>query len=135
MSDDDYKNMTKFPSVVPKDGNLYVDGRIIGPTIDEIWIMLKKLTGGRLSDVNSIDRAGALDMGVPKGDGYYENDTDTTMTEVPDSEFNFKYSDDGISRYGDPIDFQYKPTSDTADIKLFDQKLSATKLHTLFIAH
>ena len=127
LSDDDYKNMTKFPSVVPKDGNLYVDGRIIGPTIDEIWIMLKKLTGGRLSDVNSIDRAGALDMGVPKGDGYYENDTDTTMTEVPDSEFNFKYSDDGISKYGDPIDFQYKPTSDTADIKLFDQKLSVTK--------
>lgn len=127
LSDDDYKNMTKFPSVVPKDGNLYVDGRIIGPTIDEIWIMLKKLTGGRLSDVNSTDRAEALDMGIPKGDGYYENDTDTTMTEVPDSEFNFKYSDEGASKYGDPIDFQYTPTSDTANINLFDQKLSVTK--------
>jgi hypothetical protein len=122
--------MTKFPTVVPKDGNLYVDGRIIGPTIDEIWIMLKKLTGGRLSDINSNGRAVTLDMGIPVGTGVHLNNTDTTMTEVPDSEFKFTLkTTDGeeVSKYGDPIDFQYTPISDTANINLFDQKLSVTK--------
>ena len=130
LSDDYYKDMTKFPTVVPKDGNLYVDGRIIGPTIDEIWIMLKKLTGGRLSDVNSNGRAVTLDMGIPVGTGVHLNNTDTTMTEVPDSEFNFTLkTTDGeeVSKYGDPIDFQYTPEGGSTNPNLFDQKLNITK--------
>lgn len=134
LSDDYYNQMGKFPTVVPKDGNLYVDGRIIGPTIDEIWIMLKKLTGGRLSDINSSKRAFTLDMGIPVGTGdVYSNNTDTTMTEVPDSEFNFTITTiEGEkelkeSKYGDPIDFQYTPEGGSTNPSLFDQKLNITK--------
>lgn len=126
-SDEYYSEMTKFPTVVPKDGNLYVDGRIIGPTIDEIWIMLKKLTGGRLSDDGSDRRATDLDMGIPVGTSTHSNNTDTTMTEVPDSEFNFKIGE-GISKYGDPIDFKYDVNvDDTEKSKLYHQKLEITK--------
>ena len=125
-SDDYYRNMSKFPTVVPKDGNLYVDGRIIGPTIDEIWIMLKKLTGGRLSDDDSKNRAASLDIGIPVGTSNHSNNTDTTMTEVPDSEFNFNIGD--ASKYGDPIDFKYDVTVDDTDkSKLYHQKLTITK--------
>lgn len=125
-SDEYYSEMTKFPTVVPKDGNLYVDGRIIGPTIDEIWIMLKKLTGGRLSDVNSENRAAVLDIGIPVGTLNHSNNTDTTMTEVPDSEFKFKIGD-GTSKYGDPIDFKYDVNVDDDKTKLYSQKLEITK--------
>ena len=125
-SDEYYSEMTKFPTVVPKDGNLYVDGRIIGPTIDEIWIMLKKLTGGRLSDDDSENRAAELDIGIPVGTSNHSNDTDTTMTEVPDSEFNFKIGDK--PRYGDPIDFKYDVNVDDTDkSELYHQKLTITK--------
>jgi hypothetical protein len=125
-SDTYYSEMTKFPTVVPKDGNLYVDGRIIGPTIDEIWIMLKKLTCGRLSDVNSENRAAVLDIGIPVGTSSHSNNTDTTMTEVPDSEFNFKIGN-GTSKYGDPIDFKYDVNVDDDKTKLYSQKLEITK--------
>jgi hypothetical protein len=126
-SDEYYSKMTKFPTVVPKDGNLYVDGRIIGPTIDEIWIMLKKLTGGRLSDDHSDTRATELDIGIPVGTSNHSNNTDTTMTEVPDSEFNFKI-DDGTPKYGDPIDFKYDVNVDDTDkSNLYHQKLEITK--------
>ena len=124
-SDKYYSEMTKFPTVVPKDGNLYVDGRIIGPTIDEIWIMLKKLTGGRLSDDDSKTRAATLDIGIPVGTSNHSNNTDTTMTEVPDSEFNFKIGK-GL-KYGDPIDFKYNVTVDDEKTKLYSQKLEITK--------
>ena len=126
-SDEYYSEMTKFPTVVPKDGNLYVDGRIIGPTIDEIWIMLKKLTGGRLSDTDSESRAASLDIGIPVGTSNHSNNTDTTMTEVPDSEFNFKIGN-GTPKYGDPIDFKYDVNVDYTDkSKLYQQKLEITK--------
>ena len=124
-SDKYYSEMTKFPTVVPKDGNLYVDGRIIGPTIDEIWIMLKKLTGGRLSDDDSENRATNLDIGIPVGTSNHSNNTDTTMTEVPDSEFNFKMGNE--LKYGDPIDFKYDVNVDDDKVKLYSQKLEITK--------
>lgn len=134
-----YSSMGKFPSVVPSDGNLYVDGRIIGPTIDEIWIMLKKLTGGRLSDFvkdgdstspANLSRALNLDIGIPYGsDTKSQNDTDTTMVEVPDSEFNFKY--DGSTennKHGDPIDFLYTPDNDGSfSENSFGQSIKITK--------
>lgn len=127
-TDLDYAKMGKFPSVLPVDGNIYADGRIISPTIDEIWFMLKKLVGGRPSDViettdssylaNSTDNSKAteLDIGIPFGSGTnYQNDTDTTMTEVPDSEFNFSYGNsDDINKHGDPVGYSYT-ASTTAD--------------------
>lgn len=128
---DHYRQVGKFPTVVPKDGNLYVDGRIISPSIDEIWIMLKKLTGGRLSDVNSKGRAETLDMGIPLGTNNNLNDTDTTLTEVPDSEFNFSYKgSDTLDKHGDPIDFVYENNNtspSSGEDSVFNQTLKITK--------
>lgn len=134
----DYRQMGKFPTIIPNDGNLYVDGRIIGPSMDEIWIMLKKLTGGRLSDyiedetgstpANQV-RARSTDLGIPYGSTERtSNNTDTTMTEVPDSQFNFKYENsESLNKVGDPIDFVYTPDNSILSSGLFNQKLKVTK--------
>lgn len=136
-TDSEYNSMGKFPTILPTEGNLYVDGRIISPTIDELWYMVKKLVGGRLSDYDSDGsttvtantvRATKNDLGIPYGDSEsIRNDTDTTMTEVPDSEFNFKYNGSTtINRHGDPVSFEYNATNpNNSNIK--DQKIKITK--------
>jgi hypothetical protein len=35
-----------LPTLVPRDGNLTVNGRIFSPTIDELWIAIKQLAAG-----------------------------------------------------------------------------------------
>lgn len=135
-SDEDYKQMGKFPTVLPESGNLYVDGRIISPTVDEIWYMLKKLVGGRPSDIveteDSVDytstTVGTKDIGIPFGFDEGEkkshiNDTDTTMTEVVESEFNFTYngSAEKYNKYGDPIGFAYT-NKESDEVKLLVNK-------------
>lgn len=107
--DDYYLHMGKFPSILPKDGNLYVGGRIISATIDEIWYMLKKLVGGR--DKDTVIASNDIDIAQPYNTDY-QNPTDTRMTEVPDSEFIFK-PDSSMSTEvkGDPIDIEYDRTN------------------------
>ena len=108
--DDYYLHMGKFPSILPKDGNLYVGGRIISATIDEIWYMLKKLVGGRDKD-EKIASNNDSDTAQPYNTEY-QNPTDTRMTEVPDSEFIFKpNSSDSKTVKGDPIDIEYDRTN------------------------
>jgi hypothetical protein len=41
-----------MPIIIPKEGNVYIDGRIFSPSIDELWIYLKKLVSGRVRDSN-----------------------------------------------------------------------------------
>ena len=129
LDSDYYKRMGKFPAILPNDGNLYVDGRIISPTVDEFWIAMKKLIGGRTSDTTySEEKLENLDIGLPVGTGDKLNDTDTTMTEVPDSEFNFDYQNSGkLDKHGDPIDFKYTPVNGVQDKELNNQKLTITK--------
>lgn len=107
--DEYYLHMGKFPSILPKDGNLYVGGRIISATIDEIWYMLKKLVGGRDKDVEIASNDS--DIAQPYNTEY-QNPTDTRMTEVPESEFIFK-PDSSMSAEvkGDPIDIEYDRTN------------------------
>lgn len=38
------------PALLPLHGNLLLDGRILSPSIDELWIYLKRLVSGRTSD-------------------------------------------------------------------------------------
>ena len=44
-----------LPILIPEAGNLYVDGRIFGPTIDEIWKYFKQIVSGTIaySEVDS----------------------------------------------------------------------------------
>jgi len=39
-----------YPIIFPKDGNLHMNGRILSPTIDELWEMIKRLVSGRQAD-------------------------------------------------------------------------------------
>lgn len=107
-SDDYYKAMGKFPTIVPKHGNAYIGGRIISVTIDELWYIIKKLIGGR--DKDEVLTNESFDIGVPVGkDESAYNTTDTRMTEVPDSEYNFT-SMDGTTKKGDPVGISYDKT-------------------------
>ena len=126
--DEYYKHMGKFPTILPKDGNLYVGGRIISATIDEIWYMLKKLVGGRNAD--NIISTEDSDLGQPYNTEY-ENRLDTRMTEVPDSEFIFKpKSNEDTEVKGDPIDIEYEKTNDntfTVKVSKFVNQNNAIK--------
>lgn len=90
-----YVNLTRIPTVIGKDGNITTDGRIMSPTIDELWYIIKKLISGRSSETDA--RLSTL-----KGD-YYKGDT--SLKEA----VNAQYSFDGV--VADPIDFKYKTDS------------------------
>lgn len=70
-------NLHKFhlPTIIPSTGNIFTDGRIISPTIDELWIYIKQLTSGRNSDTytnknvthSRIDDLEDLDEAIPFG--------------------------------------------------------------------
>lgn len=93
-----YKELRKFPTVLDNDGNAYVNGRIISPTIDEIWIMLKKLVSGRVADV-AAETAITNNYSIPLGTENRENNNDTTLSEVPDADYIIG------DKYMDPLDF------------------------------
>jgi hypothetical protein len=55
---------TDFPIIYTKHGNLNTKGRIVSPTIDELWIAIKELAGGR-----DDDRSERPEGGSPLGSG------------------------------------------------------------------
>lgn len=97
-----YKDLRKFPTVLDNDGNAYVNGRIISPTIDEIWTMLKKLVSGRVADV-AAGTAITNNYSIPLGTANRENNNDTTLSEVPDSDYVID------NKYMDPLDYEIEP--------------------------
>lgn len=70
-------NHNKFhlPTIIPSTGNIFTNGRVISPTIDELWIYIKQLTSGRNSDIytdnnvtySRIKDLTALDEAIPYG--------------------------------------------------------------------
>ena len=50
------------PTVIPKDGNIITDGRILSPTIDELWQYIKRLVDGRPADFNIIGETKAYNQ-------------------------------------------------------------------------
>lgn len=119
----DYYENGRMPTILPKKGNAYIEGRIIGPTIDELWYMIKKLVSGRPADIYNKDGTvetvhrysdtDTLDIALPIGSGERVNDKDSSMTEVRDSEYKFTYNGaDG--KIGDPLGHEY--FYDTADL-------------------
>ena len=109
-----------IPTIVPKNGNGLFEGRIMGPTIDEIWYMIKKLISGRPSDKATIAEAEANDYidtndsdnAVPYSTNKRENDTNTTLTEVANKEIDFNYGADSTAKTGDPVNFDIANTTD-----------------------
>lgn len=85
------------PIVVPKDGNILVDGRIFSLTIDEIWEAIKRIEFGRSSDEQ-------IDSNQEIGYPYSESMSAKTKSDtrpLKARKFNF----DG--KVGDPLEISY----------------------------
>jgi hypothetical protein len=103
-----------IPSVIPKRGNLIVDGRIESPAIDELWVFLKKLVFGRAKDADKNTTNNSVGYGSSTvtltnaidNNKTYEVTRETKKdTRVPSKEINFWNFDDISSKLvqGDPI--------------------------------
>lgn len=98
-----YTNLGRIPTLIGRDGNLVTDGRLLSPSIDEIWYIIKKLISGQpaASYVRDSDNISSP---------YNEHATNsTTLTEA----VNAQYKIDSVSL--DPIDFEYT-TDDNGDV-------------------
>ena len=98
-----YTNLGRIPTLIGRDGNLVTDGRLISPSIDEIWYIIKKLISGQpaASYVRDSDNISSP---------YNEHATNsTTLTEA----VNAQYKIDSVTL--DPIDFEYT-TDDNGDV-------------------
>lgn len=96
------------PVLIPEAGNLYVDGRILGPTIDEIWKYFKQIVSGTIaySDVKS-----RTDNGFTYNNEYPCNEN-TTPEERKGVAFYKEYNSTGDTNsaltIGDPIESEIK---------------------------
>lgn len=101
----------RIPTIMPKGGNIVTDGRVVSPTIDEIWYIVKKLISGR--ELDSVAASATLsdtsyDKALPVSTvEAYKNTADTTLKEVVSSQYKFDVSVDGTStlKVGDPVNF------------------------------
>lgn len=132
---EDYIEMGRMLTMLPNDGNLYTDGRIISPTIDEIIYILRKIISGRPSDIQDAevaldnisvekDNKGLVrlekeDIGIPLGTDTNAINADTTLKEATDSEFNFKLG--GKQVHGSPIDYIFTGSGDVSVTKYVNQ--------------
>lgn len=91
----------EFPIIFPKEGNLITDGRIISPTIDELWEMVKMLAAGRAADAATLEEESA---GYPRGEG-----NKVTIKDTRPSIKHHKVSDNHI---GDPLLIDYSMDGD-----------------------
>lgn len=132
---EDYIEMGRMLTMLPNDGNLYTDGRIISPTIDEIIYILRKIISGRPSDIQDAEvaldnisvekdtkglvRLEKEDIGIPLGTDTNAINADTTLKEATDSEFNFKLG--GQFVHGSPIDYMFTGTGEVTVTKYVNQ--------------
>lgn len=94
-----YTSLGRIPTLIGRDGNLVTDGRLLSPSIDEIWYIIKKLISGQpaASYVRDSDNISSP---------YNEHATNsTTLTEAVNAQYNI----DNVSL--DPIDFEYTTDS------------------------
>lgn len=134
-SADGERNLRHLPTIVPSTGNLFMDGRILSPTIDELWIYLKELTSGRKSDV-FLDGKNATqyryetvseeDTSIPIGTDQKQkrqNDEDTRLNSVPETEYTLDYKGTGKQIFGDVISLKTGLSEDK-----LNQTISVTKV-------
>jgi hypothetical protein len=94
-----YTSLGRIPTLIGCDGNLVTDGRLMSPSIDEIWYIIKKLISGQPAASYARD---SDNVSSP----YSEHATSsTTLTEAVNAQYNI----DHVSL--DPIDFEYTTDS------------------------
>lgn len=92
------------PTMMPKNGNLYVDGRIISRSIDELWEAIKRLESGRDSDEN-IDSSS--EIGYPTSVSKERTANVDTRPKMKKLKFKTDYGE----RVGDPTYITYQDAS------------------------
>lgn len=98
--EDFYADLGKLPTIIGRDGNLTIDGRIMSPTIDEIWYIIYKLVLGHSDESSSI-------ISTPKSSYYMGKDTS-----LREAASQFTWSQDGSTIKGNPIDYAFSQNSD-----------------------
>jgi hypothetical protein len=99
------KDYNDFPILIPKNGNLITNGRIISPSIDELWQMIKEMISGRQSDNTAL----STEAGYPRGDGQLLNAKDTRPSI---KKHIFRNYDTNREVIGDPTIIDYNLDSD-----------------------
>lgn len=97
--EDYYEELGRIPTLIGRDGNLTTDGRLMSPTIDELWYIIKKLISGQPAAEYSRDNDHVASP-------FSENATNSTILEEA---VQAQYNIDGITI--DPIDFEYESTN------------------------
>lgn len=96
--EDFYTELGKVPTLIGRDGNLTTDGRIMSPSIDEIWYILYKTILGVNKESSNI-------ISVPISTSYNKNGSS-----LIEATSQYKWNKDGQSIKGHPINFNF--TSD-----------------------
>ena len=91
-----YRALGRLPTLIGKEGNITTDGRIMSPTIDELWYIIKKLISGE-----PVHNSTPTNIALPNN----EVAEDTTLKEAVMAQY--KQSFEGVSKAIDPIDFEY----------------------------
>lgn len=113
------------PTLVPKNGNIMTNGRILSPTIDEIWVYFKKLVSGHAPD-NTNELLQNADKGLVVNKTLTANENDTRLKEGRELVFNSVYSTDvngndywGESEHkGDPIELEISASNENKKDRL-----------------
>lgn len=100
--EDYYADLGKLPTLIGRDGNLTLDGRIMSPTIDELWYIIWKLVLGHSNENTDI-------ISSPIGEYFTK---DTALSEAASQ---FTWSQDGKTIKGNPIDYAFT-TNDRGEV-------------------
>lgn len=96
-----YVELGKLPSLIGRDGNLTTDGRIMSPTIDELWYIIYKTILGHSDESSTY-------LSLPSSNNY--GGKDTSLAEAVKE---YKWSnDDGKTYKGSPLSFIFKTNDD-----------------------
>lgn len=103
-----YNELGKLPTLIGRDGNLTTDGRIMSPTIDELWYIIYKTILGHSNE-------GSNFISFPQSNNYGSGDTS-----LFEATKEYKWTDDEVGNIkGSPLSFLFK-TNDNGEVKGID---------------
>lgn len=136
---DYYINLGRIPTLIGKSGNLTLDGRIMSPTIDEIWYIIKKLISGykntedeRFSTVASDNYKGDTSLSEAVGVRYKFNSDNKNYLADP-IDFKFSYDSNGNVESVSPLEWVSQPTEVAHKVDAYVKQYSIT-INKLFDA-
>jgi hypothetical protein len=99
-----YNELGKLPTLIGRDGNLTTDGRIMSPTIDELWYIIYKTILGHSNE-------GSDFVSFPQSNNYGSGDTS-----LFEATKEYKWTDDEAGNVkGSPLSFLFK-TNDNGEV-------------------